>query len=136
MEPEGISPEDIVETIDLDEAGPCDEMSEMGGDVAPEEITEQDLPPVQGEKRENFEGEIQDDSLASFRAHTDSVFCVDIHPENPAMVVSGGGDDVAYLWTYDLTTRGSTPLCKLEGHTDSVVGAAFNFDGKLWHQLS
>jgi hypothetical protein len=32
---------------------------------------------------------------------TDSVYAVAIHPENPILIASGGGDDRCYLWRAD-----------------------------------
>jgi ribosome assembly protein SQT1 len=55
------------------------------------------------------------------------VYCVAIHPKHLEMVVSGGEDDMAYLWN---RTNGER-IATLEGHTDSVTSAAFNTTGEL-----
>ena len=67
-----------------------------------------------------------DTSTKQFERHTDSVYCVALSPSS-SVAVSGGGDDVAYLWNSE---SGSEIAC-LKGHTDSVVAVAFSHDGKL-----
>ena len=61
--------------------------------------------------------------IAVKSSHPDSVYAVAI---NGDMVVTGGGDDRAFLW--DLTN--GERKAELKGHSDSVVAVAFNFDGK------
>jgi angio-associated migratory cell protein len=90
---------------------------------------------------------IEDMSLASFNFHGDSVYCAALHPTRPGIVLSGGGDDRAFLWKYvipsDLSVLGATEnsfeqygkgieFCiELPGHTDTVTAVGFNFDGTL-----
>lgn len=90
---------------------------------------------------------IEDMSLASFNYHGDSVYCAALHPTRPGIVISGGGDDRAFLWKYvipsDLSVLGATEssleqygksieFCiELPGHTDTVTAVGFNFDGTL-----
>jgi len=45
------------------------------------------------------------------------------------MIASGGGDDVSYIW--DLSSTQTSPVYKLEGHTDTVSQVAFSTDGRL-----
>ncbi|KAG9550228.1 hypothetical protein KCU71_g14507, partial [Aureobasidium melanogenum] len=40
---------------------------------------------------------LQNDSIAHFDGHKDSIFCIAQHPTHPQLVATGGGDDVAYL---------------------------------------
>lgn len=109
---------------------------------------------------------LQNDSAAHFDAHKDSIFCIAQHPTKPAIVATGGGDDVAYI--FDSTPSPgpllpksweTTPqpverkslevITKLDGHTDSVNGIIFTLpkgefvataglDGQLrvWHNKS
>lgn len=76
-----------------------------------------------------------DMAVSTFRNHNpDSVYCVAIHPRRPGLVLTGGGDDKAYLWLYSPsveTVFGPTLLHELAGHTDSVTSVGFNFDGTL-----
>ncbi|KAF2152995.1 WD40 repeat-like protein [Myriangium duriaei CBS 260.36] len=86
---------------------------------------------------------LQNDSSAHFDAHKDSIFCIAQHPLNPAIVATGGGDDVAYIWdatpaprpvlpaSYEadpqpIERQSLQPLLKLEGHSDSVNAIAFS----------
>ena len=57
----------------------------------------------------------------------DSIYCLATNGEFEDVVISGGGDDVAYLWSLD------DGMCahKLEGHTDSVTACGFNCTGQL-----
>ena len=102
-----------------DEDHPMDSDPEDGADENPE-----------------MEIQLQNDSVAHFDAHKDSIFCIARHPIQPSIVATGGGDDTTYIWSsipsptapptsYDTTPaapgRASLPpLAKLSGHTDSV----------------
>ncbi|KAJ1673558.1 60S ribosomal subunit assembly or modification protein, partial [Spiromyces aspiralis] len=54
------------------------------------------------------------------------VYSVSFHP-NDNIVVSGGGDDKAYVWRSDTGEQ----LFKLESHSDSVAAVKFSTDGSL-----
>ena len=86
--------------------------------------------------------------------HTDCVYVSAIHPTQPNIVLTGGGDDRAYLWTYDpitptgassneemkdgddtppATTEERVQSCiELGGHSDTVTAVGFNFDGSTF----
>lgn len=70
-----------------------------------------------------------------------SVFTVDLHPAfpNPPLAVSGGEDDMAYIFC-PLPPVGDNPSVinnetfapiPLDGHTDSVVAAKWSHDGDM-----
>lgn len=61
-----------------------------------------------------------------FNKHKDSVFVCDIEKESGDLVVTGGQDDVAYVWK--LTTGDICLVC--DGHKDSVTHALFSNDSK------
>ncbi|KAI5362568.1 Putative WD40/YVTN repeat-like-containing domain superfamily [Septoria linicola] len=42
--------------------------------------------------------QLQNDSVAHFDGHKDSVYCIAQHPTRPELVATGGGDDTAYVW--------------------------------------
>lgn len=86
---------------------------------------------------------LQNDSSAHFDAHKDSIFCIAQHPLNPAIVATGGGDDVAYIWDATPAPRPVLPasyeadpqpverqslraVATIEGHSDSVNAIAFS----------
>jgi ribosome assembly protein SQT1 len=68
----------------------------------------------------------EDNFVQHFPNHTSSVFAVSAHPSAP-IAVSGGEDDLGYLW--DITD--GEVLVKLTGHTDSVTCTAFSSDGEM-----
>ncbi|KAL4958313.1 hypothetical protein BDW69DRAFT_190970 [Aspergillus filifer] len=100
-----------------------------------------------GDQEMNYEEqeiELQNDSAAHFDAHTDSIFCIAQHPIHNSIVITGSGDDSAYI--YDSTPNSMKPLLpasyennpqprqereslqpllRLTGHTDSVNAVAF-----------
>ncbi|KAI4175364.1 MAG: hypothetical protein LQ343_001739 [Gyalolechia ehrenbergii] len=86
-----------------------------------------------GEAQEEFQ--LQNDSIAYFDLHTDSIFCIANHPLTPTIIATGGGDDTTYIFSADVpspvlppsyesnpsTSRSSLqPIAKLTGHTDSI----------------
>ncbi|BFZ65225.1 60S ribosomal subunit assembly or modification protein [Saitoella coloradoensis] len=68
-----------------------------------------------------------DESVQGFFGHTDSVYSIHINPANEDLVVSGGGDDLAYVWN----ARTGDTVYKLTGHTDSITAARFSNDGQF-----
>lgn len=118
----------------------------LDADEVGEEIEEDEDHPMEDDEGEaDIQEEIafQNDSIAHFDAHTDSIFCIAQHPSNPNIIATGGGDDVAYIYdatvepgpvlpsSYQsdpsaVTERKSQPILqKLDGHTDSVNAVAF-----------
>ena len=73
---------------------------------------------------------IVDMSLCTFNQHTDSVYTAAINPKIPYLILTGGGDDVAYLWKYNSSGNIDNSI-KLDGHKDTVSSVGFNYDGTL-----
>lgn len=86
--------------------------------------------------------QLQNDSVAHFDGHKDSIFCIAQHPLFPEIVATGGGDDTGYIFdttppekpvlpaSYQSAPQsgergGIQALYKLEGHTDSVNAITF-----------
>ncbi|RMJ27975.1 ribosome biogenesis protein Sqt1 [Aspergillus sp. HF37] len=86
---------------------------------------------------------LENDSAAHFDFHKDSLFCIAQHPRHNTIVITGSGDDTAYL--FDSTPVGDKPLLpqsyesdpqprgerkslqplfKMDGHSDSVNAVA------------
>lgn len=120
--------DDMINQDDIEEEVGEDEDVAMDSD---EETTET-LEEIQ----------LQNDSVAHFDSHKDSIFCIAQHPTNPAIVATGGGDDLAYVWNCTPEERpvlpasyqsnpqpqerkSLEPLAKLEGHTDSINAIIF-----------
>ncbi|KAI4289900.1 MAG: hypothetical protein L6R35_000841, partial [Caloplaca aegaea] len=106
----------------------------------PMDSDDNDDPPPDG-AQEQEEIPLQNDSLAHFDHHTDSIFCITNHPLIPTAVATGGGDDTTYIFSADIpspvlppsyesspsTSRSSIqPIAKLTGHTDSINALAYS----------
>ncbi|RMZ78469.1 hypothetical protein DV737_g3893, partial [Chaetothyriales sp. CBS 132003] len=121
-----------------------DEDELLDADEAAEEIDVDGDHPMDDDDPDQAEEEIQlqNDSAAYFDQHNDSIFCIAQHPTKPSVVVTGGGDDVAYI--FDATPpagpvlpssfesnpqqqerQGLAVLQKLDAHGDSVNAVAF-----------
>ena len=120
----------------------------LAADDALEEVADpdEDQPMSDAEDAEMDEPEeiqLQNDSAAYFDTPTDSLFCIAQHPIYPHIVVTGGGDDKAYVFDATPPERPVLPASYesgggsakpreglkaiqiLEGHTDSVNAVAF-----------
>ena len=73
----------------------------LAAEDAGEEINEDPDNQAMDLDDEDLEDEaiqLQNDSIAHFDSHTDSIFCIAAHPLNPNIIATGGGDDVAYVF--------------------------------------
>lgn len=68
-----------------------------------------------------------DDSFVHSSLHQGAVFCLAVHPASSSVAVSGGEDDLAYIFRTDTGAQ----LAKLSGHSDSVTSVGWNFDGSM-----
>ncbi len=119
-------------------------------DEADEEIVQDEDAPMESDDDDAdaaaggpvAEIQLQNDSIAHFDGHRDSIFCIAQHPNHPEIVATGAGDDCGYIIDSALTNNGPLPtsfessiqpagrkslpsLFKLEGHTDSVNAVTF-----------
>lgn len=124
--------------LDLAEVGeevpsdPDEHMDSAGSD--------EDIPAE--EEGQSHTLTLQNDSVAHFDAHKDSIFCIAQHPHHPEIVATGGGDDTGYLFevaapespllpqSYQTvptpyTPNTLAPFYTLGGHTDSVNAVVF-----------
>ena len=104
------------------------------------------VPNPEDENEDTTEIDLVNDSVAHFSGHKDSIFCIAQHPLRPEIVVTGGGDDVAYVFDATPPERPVLPasyasdpqqqlqlqerksleaLAKLDGHLDSVSAVMF-----------
>ncbi|KAJ5104792.1 hypothetical protein NUU61_002139 [Penicillium alfredii] len=104
----------------------------------PMESDGEDDQPMTYEEQITF----QNDSAAHFDSHNDSVFCVAQHPVHNNIVITGAGDDTAYIFdstpgdrpvlpqSYESNPQprereSLKPVVNLDGHADTVNAVAF-----------
>ncbi len=116
---------------------------------AAEEIQDDPDHPMDSDPDEEAEDispeheiQLQNDSIAHFDLHSDSIFTIAQHPLDPTIIATGGGDDTTYIFSTNTSdpspllprsyesnpspARSSlTPLSKLTGHTDSINALTF-----------
>ncbi|PLB43249.1 60S ribosome biogenesis protein Sqt1 [Aspergillus steynii IBT 23096] len=125
-----------------------DEDAFVDADEADEVINRDEDHPMESdpEDEDQMMQEIflQNDSAAHFDHHQDSVFCIAQHPIHNSIVITGSGDDTAYLLDSTPQTERPVlpqsyesnpqprkereslqPILKLDGHTDTVNAVAF-----------
>lgn len=92
-------------------------------------------PDGEEDQQMSYEQEItlQNDSSAHFDSHNDSVFCIAQHPVHNNIIITGAGDDLAYIFdsthaekpvlprSYESNLQprereGLQALAKLDGH--------------------
>lgn len=66
-----------------------------------------------------------------FSGHNDSVYCIAVHPLDPSLIITGGGDDKGFLWRFDTEDHRIVDQIELSGHSDTVTSVGFNFNGLL-----
>lgn len=130
--------EDLLDSADAqEEVGPGEDV-EMQSEEESEDGDEEEITLV-------------NNSIGHFDKHTDSIFSIAIHPKNPSLVATGGGDDVAYVFdtsraepvsgilpvSYESDPKRAQPreslepIFKVTGHTDSVNALEFSLpDGR------
>ncbi|KAG7807773.1 hypothetical protein KL921_004068 [Ogataea angusta] len=99
------------------------EVEEVVEDTGAEQYHSED---EMDEDDEPLEVDLSNNSQGYFDSHQDSIFVVAPHPSVP-LIMTGGGDNVAYLWTSH--TSPTKQVAKLEGYTESVVAGGFTADG-------
>ncbi|KAL9015084.1 MAG: hypothetical protein Q9180_008904, partial [Flavoplaca navasiana] len=125
---------------DADNATSDDEALLDPSDAAEIVPDEPDHPMDLDDEDEQADGQeqeiqLQNDSIAHFDLHSDSIFCIANHPTDSMIIATGGGDDTTYVFSADVPSpllplsyesdpsinRSSLqPIAKLQGHTDSV----------------
>ncbi|XP_078260465.1 angio-associated migratory cell protein [Rhinoraja longicauda] len=114
--------EEIVEVIELSENEEEAGEDELAGEV--EEAVDEGAWETEDEECMEV---VQDDSDLTFTRHTKAVFCLSLDPKTNSLAVSGGEDDVAYVWRL---TDGAV-LLECTGHNDSVISTSFSHDSTL-----
>ncbi|KAJ1951149.1 60S ribosomal subunit assembly or modification protein [Linderina pennispora] len=99
---------------------------EDSGEPMDDDMMDEDDDQEAGPSADN-EILLEDDSIQGFFNHKEPVFSIDMHPTDQNIIISGGGDDKAYIWRVD----NGEQLFELEKHGDSVVSTKFSHDGLL-----
>jgi len=145
------NPDHDVDHHDDDEMISADDVQEEVADAEGDDVAMDSDAEVDGDDDDDRndapqdveEIVLQNDSLAHFDMHTDSIFCIAQHPLQPSLIATGGGDDTAYIWdstpppgpllpsSYEsnpqpVERQSQQVIAKLEGHTDSVNAIAFS----------
>ena len=111
---------------------------------AAEEVALNDDPdhPMDSDPDESIDESIQlqNNSIAHFDSHSNSIFSIAQHPSIPSIIATGGGDDTTFVWSSDPPSRplpasyesgpstereSSRPIARLTGHTDSINALTF-----------
>ncbi|AQZ13272.1 SQT1 (YIR012W) [Zygosaccharomyces parabailii] len=119
LPPTDNSQDEFIQLNEVDQELAADDAEEP---IEEDEDDEDDIP------EESLEIDLSNNSVTYFDKHTDSVFTVFHHPSLP-LVCSGGGDNVAHLWT----SHSQPPKFagSLETHTESVIAGGFSCDGNF-----
>lgn len=107
-------------------------------DEADEVIDNRDEDEHMDSDPDDEEINLQNDSVAHFDTHHDSIFCISQHPIHTNIIATGGGDDKGYVFDSSVrsaptstsapTERSSIPsLIRLDGHTDSLNAITFTY---------
>ncbi|KAH9861462.1 hypothetical protein J1614_011209 [Plenodomus biglobosus] len=125
---EDIDIHDEDNTLDAEEA---EEIVEDDGDV-PMDSDDEDDDGVQ------MTINLQNDSVAHFDEHKDSIFCIAQHPVHPEIIATGGGDDTGYIVDISPAAaaqpssdgqpterEGLKSIFTLDGHKDSINAITF-----------
>lgn len=128
---------DLMEDDDmLDEAEAGEEIIEDDGDAA----MDSDGPDDDDQNETLEEIQLQNDSVAHFDGHKDSIFCIARHPVHTSIVATGGGDDVGFIFESTpkglpvasnaqgpVEREGLDAIYKADGHTDSINALTFTY---------
>lgn len=121
---EGFLAEDDVEEVEeLDQQNEEDGEMDSGDEGQEEELQE-------GEEEDDAMAMLDsglDDSFSTCTLHQGAVFCLQVHPVSSQLAVSGGEDDLAFIFRTDTGDE----VKKLQGHSDSVTSCGWNFDGTM-----
>jgi len=129
--------EDVHQEDEMLDASEAEEEIDDDGDVP---MDSDDEGEGQQGRDIQMEIQLQNDSIAHFDKHTDSIFCIAQHPVHPNIVATGGGDEVGYVFDVSSAQQsaqggadgqlqereGLKELFKLEGHSDSINAVVFS----------
>ena len=103
-----------------------DVYGEDDGELADEDITEENAEEEEELAAAPTEPLGPDSSVRRYGGHGDSIYSVDVSPDG-ALCATGSGDDTAQVWRLG----DCTPLATLPSGSDTVSCVAFNTSGSL-----
>lgn len=104
-----INEEDVVEVLEIEGDGLAENLDDI---------------EIEGEE---IEDRVTDNSTLVFSQHTDAVFTVDVDKKSCDLVVTGGQDDRAFVWSSSTGEQ----LMECNGFKDSVTCVGFSPDGSM-----
>lgn len=130
--PEYIDMNDVVEVKVDDDDVPMDD-DDDNTEVVGTAADEQNMNSADHEAQQPAREPVVDMSKAKLETHSDAVYSVACHFENgKLMIISGGGDDKAYMHQIGTAMPGSVAPISSQllayNHTDTVSCVAFNLD--------
>ncbi|ORX41143.1 WD40-repeat-containing domain protein [Kockovaella imperatae] len=137
--------EDIVEVHEDDGDEPMDEDEDDDREYDGEIVIGGPANEEEEQMMRDFEAEDNAWGGSSLHKSQQSIFAIALHPNfpNPPLAISGGEDDQGFIFcpipanpdeeasSSSSFSSDSFPAVKLTGHKDSVVAAAWNFDGEM-----
>ncbi|KAF3940569.1 hypothetical protein ABW19_dt0208614 [Dactylella cylindrospora] len=135
-QPSFITSNDALEEIVPDDDQPMDDLSDDD-----EEATASSTAYRGEGAGESIEIDLINDSVRHFDGHFDSIYSITLNSRLKGIVATGGGDDVAYIWSYEpVAGETSQPgrerssqkvIFKVEGHGESVTSLSFTSNGEF-----
>lgn len=124
QEEEFVQGEEQEEFLELNEVE--EEVGQDNGPAPEEDDDEGEMDVDMEGEHHTLEIDMSNNSWGYFDKHQDSIFTIFKHPTVP-MVVTGGGDNTAYMWTTH--TQPPRFVGELLGHKESVIAGAFTSKG-------
>lgn len=121
-----VQDDEFININEIDEEVPDDDPNGPIPDDEDDDVDDVNMD-LDDPNTETLEIDMSNNSWTYFDQHQDSIFTIFKHPTLP-MVVTGGGDNTAYLWTTH--TQPPRFVGELQGHKESVITGAFTADGK------
>lgn len=125
FEDEKISPDDVIQVIELDDNGVVSDVLNGFEIVSDEENDQNEYDDIEDMETAVDEEEIKDMADLVFDKHTDAVFTVSLDPKTCDLAVTGGQDDQAFVWKLS----SGEVVINCTGYKDSVTCSGFSHDG-------
>lgn len=127
-----LAEEDVLESYSLDPSvstsfpGEEDDDDDDEMEEIEDEEMKSEVQVIDGDDDDDREGNDQDGRCVLDGHGGQPVYTIALHPVDPTLICTGGGDDRACLW---LSLETDRQPYHLQGHNDSVIDVAFSHDG-------